>query len=260
MNETFELPNPGIELPIAGAAWTRPDPSMIEQLYKVSSATASAYLHKLGIRQTYIEGPRPTIPGTKMVGPAVTLQFMPQREDIASGVAQEEIEKRSALWHVLDTIQNGDVLVIAAKGDAHSGCLGEMLITYLKGKGGIGAVVDGRIRDWTNVQPIGLPLWVRGLTPNYASQAGLFPWAHNVPVDCANVLVLPGDIIIADDDGVVLIPIKLVPKLLELTLAHEDWESFSRQKLAEGGSIWKYYPLSDEGRLEYETFKASSLK
>jgi regulator of RNase E activity RraA len=252
---TSYLPHPNIALPIVGPAYDRPDPDLARQLHVVSSATASADLHKLGIRHTFIRGPMTRAPGTKIVGAAVTLQFMPQREDIASGVAQEDIEKRSALWHVLDSVQPGDVLVVAANGDPYTGCLGEMLITYLKGRGGVGAVVDGCIRDWPRVKEIGLPIWANGVTPNYASQAGQFPWAYNVPVACGGVLVLPGDTIIADDDGAVLIPQRVAPLILQKALDHEDWERFSRQRLAEGGSIWTYYPLSDEGRREYEQWR-----
>jgi regulator of RNase E activity RraA len=249
------LPSPGIQLPIVGAAYRRPSSQLLQALAVVSSATASAELHKFGVRRTFIRGPVSRMAGSKIVGAAVTLQFMPQREDIASGVAQEEIEKRSALWHVLDSIEANDVLVVAAHNDPYTGTLGEMLITYLMGRGGIGAVIDGCIRDFPRVKEIGLPIWCSGLTPNYASQAGLFPWAHAVPINCGGVLVLPGDIIIADDDGVVLIPQALAPQLLQTVLDHEHWEEFSRQKLADGGSIWKYYPLSNEGKLEYEDWK-----
>jgi regulator of RNase E activity RraA len=249
------LPSPGVTLPIRGEPYIRPDAELLRQLHAVSSATASAELHNLGVRRTFIHGPQTRQPGSKIVGAAVTLQFMPQREDVASGVAQEEVEKQSALWHVLDTVESGDVLVVAAGGDPYTGTLGEMLITYLKGRGGVGAVVDGCIRDWPRVQQIGLPVWSCGLTPNYASQAGLFPWAHGVPINCGGVLVLPGDIVIADDDGVVLIPQRLAPLILQTVLEHEDWEDFSRQRLAEGGSIWTYYPLSTEGLLEYEAWK-----
>jgi len=250
------FPAPDIALPIAGSAPARPDPALIARLQEVSSATASALLHKLGVRQTFIEGPETRLPGAKVVGPAVTLQFMPQREDIASGVAQEYAERASALWHVLDAVHSGDVLCIQAFGDAYSGCLGEMLITYFKGRGGAGIVVDGRIRDWPKVREIGVPLWTRGFTPNYASQASLFPWAYNVPIACSRALVIPGDIIIADDDGAVMVPAKLAPLLAEQSAAHEDWEAFSRARLAEGGSIWTYYPLSEEGRREYEQWRA----
>jgi regulator of RNase E activity RraA len=249
------LPSPGIQLPITNGAFTRPDPALIQALHAVSSATASAVLHKLGIRQTFIEGPTSRTPGTKIVGPTLTLQFMPQREDIASGIQQEYSERQSALWHVFDSVQPGDVLCIDASADPYTGCLGEMLITYFKGKGGVGIIVDGYIRDYPKVEKIGVPMWTLGNTPNYASQAGLYPWAYNVPIACSRVLVLPGDIIIADDDGAVLVPQRVAAMMLEQTLDHEDWESFSRMRMAQGGSIWTYYPLSEEGRAEYEAYK-----
>ena len=256
---TTRLPSPAITLPIVGPPYARPDAALLRQLEVVSRATASAQAHKLGIRHTYIRGPVARQDGAKIVGAAVTLQFMPQREDIASGIAQEYAERSSALWHVLDSVQPGDVLVVAANGDPYTGCLGEMLLTYLKGRGGLGAVVDGCIRDWPRVKQIGLPIWCNALTPNYASQAGLFPWAYNVPVACGGVLVLPGDILIADDDGAVLVPQQVAPLLLQQAQEHEQWEDFSRQRLAEGGSIWKYYPLSDDGRREYEQWRQGEL-
>jgi regulator of RNase E activity RraA len=250
-----KLPTPPVSLPIAGPAFERPDPALLRQLEGVGSATACAILHKLGLRNTFIQGPLPMRPGSKVVGPAVTLQFMPQREDILSGIQQEYAERSSALWHVFDSVQPGDVLAIQAHGDPYTGCLGEMLITYFKGRGGAGLVVDGYIRDWPRVQPLGVPLWSRGATPHYASQAGQMPWAYNVPIACSRVLVLPGDLLIADDDGAVLVPRLMAPAIVAATTAHEDWESFSRQRLAEGGSLWTYYPLSDEGRREYEAWR-----
>jgi regulator of RNase E activity RraA len=249
------LPAPPITLPIVGPAFERPDPELIRQLHQVSSATASAALHKLGIRHTFMKGPITRQPRSKIVGAAVTLQFMPQREDLASGIAQEYAERSSALWHVLDSVQPGDV---QADDDPYTGCLGEMLITYFKGRGGIGIVVDGAIRDWPKIQRMDLPMWTRSVTPNYASQAGMYPWAYNVPIACARVLVLPGDIIIADDDGAVLVPARVAPLILERTLEHEGWEEFSRMRLAEGGSIWIYYPLSEEGRREYEQWRGKT--
>src|SRR5262245_24216708 len=238
-------PTPAIsqELPIGGPPVARPDPELIRQLYGVGSATASALMHKMGVRQTFVQGPLPRQPGAKVVGPVVTLQFMPQREDVASGMAQEHVEKVSALWAVFDTVQPGDVLAVQAFGDPYTGCMGEMLITYFKGRGGIGIVVDGCIRDWPRVREIGVPLWTRGFTPNYASQASLFPWAYNVPIACSRVLVLPGDLVIADDDGAVLVPIRVAPALLKQTMGHEDWDAFSRQRLAMGAWRGTYYEL-----------------
>ena len=87
-------PPEGLELPIQGAPYKRPSPELLEEMREVSSATAAAMLHKMGIRQTFIQGPRPRTPGAKVVGSALTLQFMPQREDVASGAAQETSKSR----------------------------------------------------------------------------------------------------------------------------------------------------------------------
>jgi regulator of RNase E activity RraA len=252
----IDLPTPdGVTLPINGGPVTRPSAELIEQLRDVSSATAAATLHRMGISQTYIQGPLPRFQGAKVVGPAVTLQFMPQREDVASGLGQEQAEKVSALWDVFDTVEAGDVLVVQAFGDPYTGCMGDMLTTYFKGRGGVGVVVDGSIRDWPKIQTLGVPVWTCGFTPNYASQTHLFPWAYNVPVACSMVLVLPGDIIIADDDGAVVVPAKMASLVAEHTLEHEEWEVFSRIKLLEGGALKRYYPLSDEGWEEYVAWR-----
>ena len=77
----------------------------------------------MGVRQSFVQGPVQRLPGTSIIGTAVTLQFMPQREDIASGIGQEHAEKVSALWRVLDEIRPGDVLVVQAYGDRYTGCL-----------------------------------------------------------------------------------------------------------------------------------------
>ena len=253
--------NLSANLPIAGPSFARPDPDVIRQLHAASSATVSALLHRLGIRQTFIEGPLPRSPGAKVVGPAVTLKFMPRREDIiwnlASGAEEENVEKHTALWAVFETVQAGDVLMVEAFGDLHTGCMGEMLTTYFKGRGGAAVVVDGCVRDWPRIRTMDVPFWTRGFTPNYASQGSLFPWAYNVPVALNRVLVVPGDIVIADDDGVVLVPAGMAEMVLQRTRDHEGWEEFSRLRLKEGGSIRKYYPLDAEGQAEHETWRQS---
>lgn len=235
----------------------RPDRRLVEQFQVVSSATASATLRGMGIRQTFIQGPLPRTPGSKVVGPAITLQFMPQREDIVSGEGQESAEKVSALWQVLEYVDPGDVMVVEAKGDMRTGCFGEMLLTYFSTRGGVGVVVDGCIRDYPKVRNFNLPLWTVGFTPNYASQQDLFPWAFNVPIACGGVLVMPGDIIIADDDGAVVVPPKMAPKILESTLAREEQEVFERMMLERGGALRKYYPLNEEGMKEFQAWKAA---
>lgn len=256
----FSLPAAAVAhaLPIAGPPFQRPDPAVVRALQGVSSATASALMHRMGVRQTFIAGALPRQPRAKVVGPIVTLQFMPKREDVMAGIAlnvpEEQLEKATALWAVFETVEPGDMLAVQAFGDMQTGCMGEMLITYFKGRGGAGIVVDGCIRDWPRVQEIGTPLWTAGFTPNYASQGPFLPWAYNVPVALNRVLAIPGDIMIADDDGAVVVPAAMAEMVAEHTLKHEDWEEFSRMKLAAGGSLKRYYPLDAAGQAEYEAW------
>ena len=102
-----------------------------------------------------------------------------------------------------------------------------MMLTYFAGLGGAGVVIDGCIRDYGRVKELGLGLWLKGVTPNFHSQTDIFPTAVNVPIACGNTVVVPGDIIIADDDGAVVVPIALAPQLLAAASVHADWEDFS---------------------------------
>lgn len=244
-----------VSLPVRGEPYQRPSADLIAAFAEVSSATACAKLHHMGISRTYIAGPTAFQPGARTVGSALTLQFMPQREDIASGIAQEYVERHTALWAVLDAARPGDVLVVDGRGATHTGCLGEMLIRYFATKGGAGIVVDGRIRDTPKLRDLDMPLWTLGGTPHYASQTELFPWAYDVPVAVGGALVLPGDIVVADDDGAVVVPRSRAEELIEKAQVHEDWEVFSRMRIAQGGPLSKYYPLDEEATLEYERWR-----
>jgi regulator of RNase E activity RraA len=223
----------GSEQPVVTADIQRPDPALIAALRGIGSATASGELRRLGIRSAFINGPVAMTPGASVVGPALTLQFMPKREDLypeAEYVAPERQLHRHALYHA----QAGDIVVVDARADMTSGVFGEMMMTYFRGRGGLGVVIDGCIRDSAAIKKLGLGLWIRGVTPNF-----------------------PGDLIIADDDGAVVVPISLAPQLAAKAGAHVEWEEFSRLKLAEGGDLRKYYPLSDAARAEYEQWRSS---
>ena len=131
-----------------------------------------------------------------------------------------------------------------------------MMLTFFQGRGGLGVVINGCIRDFPIVQrDLDLGLWLRGVTPNFHTQTNIWPNAVNMPIACGETLVMPGDIIVADDDGVVTVPAALAPQLADAGQSHAEWEEFSRQKLLEGGHLRKYYPLSEEGRAEYEEWQ-----
>jgi regulator of RNase E activity RraA len=161
---------------------------------------------------------------------------------------------------VLYHARQGDVVVVDARGDMSSGVFGDMMSTYFKGRGGAGIVIDGCMRDRPNVEKLDLPLWLRGWTPNYHVQTSIYPNAVNVPIACGGVTVIPGDIIVADDDGVVVLPVAMAPKVIEESQKHHDWEEFSRVKLMEGAPLQRYYPLHPSASDEYEAWRKDNPK
>lgn len=246
-----------IKTPIPKVEIQRPSQDLIKRLEGIGSATASSELRGLGVRYSVISGVTSWVPGKRVVGPAITLQFLPKREDQYSEGEYKHPEMqvhRHAMYHA----QAGDIIVVDGRGELTSGVFGGMMLTYFKGRGGLGVVVDGAIRDFEEAKKLDLGLWLKGVTPYGHTQTTQFPFAYNVPIDCAGTLVLPGDIIIADDDGAVVVPIQLAEQLAEKGGAHAQWEVFTKIKLSEGGDLRKYYPLNGEGRKEYEEWKKAN--
>ena len=143
----------------------------------------------------------------------------------------------------------------AAAGNFGTAPYDSMMMTFFKGRGGAGVVIDGCVRDIGAIKQLGLGLWLRGATPNFHTQTVQFPAAINVPIACGGALVVPGDIVVADDDGVVVVPGAVAPQLVQKAGEHVEWEEFSRQRLSQGGDLRKYYPLDEEARAEYEVWK-----
>jgi len=246
-------------LPITTSDIMRPDRELIEGLRTIGSATASGELYRLGIKHPHLVGLTSWNKGKSVVGPALTLQWMPKREDMSANHEYAETElqlHRHAMYHT----QPGDIIVVDARGDMAAGVFGEMMLTYFKGRGGIGVVIDGCVRDWPHVEPLGLGMWMRGVTPNHGWQSGIMPFAVNVPIACAGVLVMPGDIIIADNDGAIVVPVQLAPELIKKANEKNEWEEFTRLKLSEGGDMRKYYPLNEEAQAEYAVWRDEQAK
>lgn len=234
---------------------SRPDKKIVDALAELGTATVSSTLSKLGIRDVHLTGLQSWTPGKAIAGPAVTLQFMPKREDQYQQDEYSDPEEQLHR-HALYTSQEGDIVVVDARGNMSSGVFGDMMLTYFAGKGGAGVVLDGCIRDWPKAQKLeSLGFWMKGVTPNFHTQTDIFPYAVNVPVACCDTLVMPGDIIVADDDGVAVVPVSMTDQLLERASFHHEWEDFSRERLMEGGDLRRYYPLHDDAREEYEQWK-----
>lgn len=233
---------------------SRPPKEWVSALKEVGAATAASTLAHMGIRSPFMVGPVSRNAGAVVAGPALTLQFMPKREDLFSEDEYADPEKQIHR-HVLYHTQPGDIVVVDARGDLRSGVFGDMMLTYFKGRGGAGVVIDGCIRDYPNVKRLNLGLWLKGVTPNYHVQTDIVPFAVNVPIACGGVFVMPGDIIVADDDGVVVVPVKFAPKVIEEATKHHEWEEFSRERLFEGGDLRRYYPLHPDAEAEYQEWR-----
>ena len=232
----------------------RPPKETIEALRHIGSATASGELNRMGFKNCTIIGPTSWTPGASIVGPALTLQFLPKRADVYDD--REYVNPERQLHrHVLYQAEEGDVVVVDARGELSSGVFGEMMMTFFKGRGGAGVVIDGCLRDINEIRKLGLGLWIKGATPNFHTQTVQFPAAINIPIACGGALVVPGDIIVADDDGVVVVPAVAAPQLVQKAGEHVEWEEFSRLRLSQGGDLRKYYPLNEEARAEYEVWK-----
>ena len=250
----------------------RPPAEIIEALSNIGCDSVCSTLDALGVRRNFIEGPIARVPGSKVVGPALTLQFLPMREDrmanfeipgMSAQEAKREVEgeesqeKTSALWAVLLETQPGDVIAVDIRGDRPTGCFGEMLMTYFKAHGGAGVVIDGGIRDSRQIfEDLEVPVWSTGVSTGGAGHMNMYPHAFNVPIACGKVLVNPGDIIMADDGGAIVVPPFLAPRIIEIAGARDYKEIFVRQKLREGGDLRRYYPFDEEGQKEYEQWLA----
>lgn len=232
----------------------RPPKEIIDALKDIGTATVAGTLGHMGFKNPHMVGPVTQSRGKSIVGPAVTLQFLPQRPDLFTEGEYADPETQLHR-HVLYQVDAGDVVVVDARGDMSSGVFGDMMSTYFKGRGGAGIVIDGCMRDRPNVEKLDLALWLRGWTPNYHVQTSIYPNAVNVPIACGGVTVVPGDIIMADDDGVIVLPPSMAEKVIADAQEHHEWEVFSREKLMQGAPLQRYYPLHQDAYPEYEEWK-----
>jgi len=227
-------------------------PQILEQLRHISTATLTTQLFKLGFRNTFLSGVRPLNPALRMAGEAVTVRFVPAREDLATfdAIGQPGYPQRKAI----DEIEPGQVLVLDCRNIDSSAAGGEILMSRLKARGAAGAVTDGAMRDYVSIQKLGFPVFAK----NMAATAHVHKhWAVdvNVPVGCAEVLIMPGDIMVGDDEGVVCIPRHVVEKVAQSGLEMEVLEAFVLEKVQAGAPLAGTYPPSETMRAEYEAWK-----
>ena len=216
-------------------------------LGQVSTATLTAALRRRGIANTFMAGLRPTRPDLRLLGYAHTLRYVPLREDVvAADTAELNAQKRA-----VEAIGEDEVLVIEARGEAGAGTIGDILALRALRRGATGIVTDGALRDNAAVAALSLPTYYQA---PHAAALGLlhYPLECGVPVSCAGVLVLPGDVLVGDADGVLVVPAGLAEELAFDALEQERREAWALERVGAGESIRGVFPLSEERRSDYE--------
>ncbi|MFD6068183.1 fumarylacetoacetate hydrolase family protein [Amycolatopsis lurida] len=220
------------------------------KLLRAPVAGLSAQLRKRGLNNVAIDGVRPNLPGSKVVGTARTLRFVPNREDLfKSHGGGYNAQKR-----LFDSVGAGEVIVIEARGDKGSGTLGDILALRARYLGAAGVVTDGGVRDFEAVAATGLPVFSQGPHPAVLGRKHV-PWDTDVAVACGGATVLPGDIIVGDDDGVVVIPPSLAEEIADAALVQEDEDSWIAEQVGQGRPIEGLFPLNPLWRERYEAWQ-----
>lgn len=193
----------------------RPAPEQVERLSAFGVATVHEALGRVGLMRPYI---RPIYPTAKLCGPVITVLLQPG-DNWMMHVAAEQVRE-------------GDVIVAACTTESEDGFFGELLATSILAQGGRGLVIDGGCRDTTELEALDFPVFARAINAKGTVKATL--GSVNVPVVCANALVHPGDVIVADHDGVVVVPRARVAEVADAAQTREDNEEAKRQKFKEG--------------------------
>ncbi len=228
--------------------------AVIEVLASVSTATLSMQLLKRGIRNASMIGPRPLDPkGPRVAGPAYTLRFLPGREDLAT---LESYAGPGAIRQAIEAVPAGAFVVIDARGEQGAGPLGDIFVARLKALGAVAAVSDGPIRDLAETRPLGFPLFCTGaVAPPSIARLTFADW--QVPVGCGKVAVIPEDILVGDEDGVVVVPRGLAEEVARDAVEQERFERFVQMRVKRGAPLPGLYPPSEETLAAYEAWLES---
>ncbi len=232
-----------------GAPENRPQ-AILEGLREVSSATLASLLRKRGLNGLTLDGLRSTRPGTRMAGYARTVRYLPLREDLLARYAGMNAQKRA-----IEEIRPGEVLVIEARGDPTAGTIGDILGLRAQVRGAVGIVTDGAIRDSAALARLEIPTYHAAVHPAVLGRRHV-PWESGVAVACAGVTIQPGDILVGDADGVVVLPPAIAAEVLADAREQERQEEFIAARVAQGESIDGLYPLGDARRPDYEAWLA----
>jgi regulator of RNase E activity RraA len=228
------------------------DQNTIETLSGVATATLTTVLLKKGLRNVWLRGARPIRPGQKrVVGPAFTLRFVPAREDLAT---PESWSSPTSTRAAIEAMPPGCIAVVDAMGVTHAGIFGDILCERMRVRGIAALITDGVVRDVAGVLRTDLPVWSAGVAAP-PSVAGLTFVAWQQPIGCGGVAIFPNDIIVADEDGAVVIPAELLKEVVEEAAEQEKLEAWIVNEVQAGAALPGLYPINAENKARYQAFR-----
>ena len=227
-------------------------PELEAGLNSLATATLTHQLQLRGIRNTFLSGLKPLHPTKRMVGRARTLRYVALRED----VQKEYAGGVNAQKRIVEATEPGDVLVMEARGVPDAATIGDIFATRVFSLGGRGIVTDGGLRDTPAITEIGEPVY------HYSSHGATLgrmhmPFSTDQPITCAGVFVVPGDVVVGDGEGVVIIPHALVGEVVRDALVQEEKETFALERVAAGESTIGLFPLSKQRQPDFEAWQAN---
>lgn len=225
--------------------------STMDKLRTVGTATLSTQLRKRGIDHHVIAGLRSTRPDLRLVGYARTLRYLPLREDVFTRLGGADNAQKRAV----DTLQPGEILVIDCRQEPGAGTIGDILALAAIQRGAAGIITDGGLRDTQAVAALDIPTYYGAAHPAVLGRAHV-PMDLDLPIACGGVLVNPGDILVGDADGVVVIPRDIVDEIAAGAAAQEDEERFIVERVRAGDPLPGLYPMNAARRAEYEDWAA----
>jgi len=219
----------------------------------ITTATITTVLLKKGIRHCWMRGAMPLKPGgARVVGPAFTLRFVPVREDLAT---PESWGKPISTRAAIEAMPEGCIAVADAMGVTTAGIFGDILVMRMARRNVTALITDGVIRDKAGCLAADLPIWCQG-TAAPASVNGLTFVGWDEPIACGGCAIFPGDVIVADDDGAVVIPQALVDHVANEGAEQELYESWVVSEVGRGVPLPGLYPPNDEAKASYAAWKA----
>ena len=223
----------------------------LDQLRVPSTATLTSILNKHGLWNAFMYGVTPLAPGMKMAGPAYTMRYIPAREDIDHIPVDNLVDIQRV---AIEQIDKGDVFVIDARGDDSAGTMGSILATRLHIRGAAGIVTDGAYRDSPVITELGIPAYAKSMNAR-TNKSVHSPVDLQLPIGCGGVAVYPGDIIVGDSEGVIVVPREIATQVAGESVGMELKEDFITEKILGGASIVGTYPPDENTLAEFEEWK-----